>query len=61
MIAVLESTGSKGAVFVNGINVKKNTSRLLHSGDEVVFGVAGSHAYVSSLYAASIVYALISF
>ncbi|XP_057516053.1 uncharacterized protein LOC130797476 isoform X2 [Amaranthus tricolor] len=46
MIAVLESTGSKGAVFVNGINVKKNTSRLLHSGDEVVFGVAGSHAYI---------------
>ncbi|KAL2934470.1 ATPase family AAA domain-containing protein 1 [Bienertia sinuspersici] len=43
---VLESTGSKGTVFVNGISVKKNTSRLLHSGDEVVFGVAGSHAYI---------------
>lgn len=46
MIAVLESTGSKGSVFVNGMSVKKNTSRLLHSGDEVVFGVAGSHAYI---------------
>ncbi|XP_021775915.1 uncharacterized protein LOC110739751 isoform X1 [Chenopodium quinoa] len=46
MIAVLESTGSKGAVLVNGMSVKKNTTRLLHSGDEVVFGVAGSHAYI---------------
>ncbi|XP_056687491.1 uncharacterized protein [Spinacia oleracea] len=34
MIDVLESTGSKGSVFVNGMSVKKNTSRLLHSGDE---------------------------
>ncbi|XP_074317189.1 uncharacterized protein LOC141653353 isoform X1 [Silene latifolia] len=46
IVAVLESTGSKGTVSVNGMSVKKNTTRLLHSGDEVVLGVVGSHAYI---------------
>lgn len=46
VIAVLESLGNNGAVFVNGMVVKKNTSRLLHSGDEVVFGMIRSHAYI---------------
>uniref|UniRef100_A0A2C9UJ69 AAA+ ATPase domain-containing protein n=1 Tax=Manihot esculenta TaxID=3983 RepID=A0A2C9UJ69_MANES len=45
-VAVLESTGSKGSVQVNGEVVKKNTSRTLHSGDEVVFGLMGNHAYI---------------
>lgn len=45
--AVLECTGSKGTVLVNGMAVKKNSSCTLHSGDEVVFGIAGDHAYVS--------------
>ncbi|PON77325.1 Serine/threonine protein kinase [Parasponia andersonii] len=46
-VAVLESTGSKGSVQVNGTTVKKNASRVLNSGDEVVFGFLGNHAYVS--------------
>lgn len=46
-VAVLESTGSKGSVLVNGTLVKKNTSCVLNSGDEVVFGSLGNHAYVS--------------
>ncbi|GMH01158.1 hypothetical protein Nepgr_002997 [Nepenthes gracilis] len=46
ILAVLESTGSKGTVQVNGMVVKKNSSRFLHSGDEVLFGLAGSHAYI---------------
>ncbi|KAF2302638.1 hypothetical protein GH714_000527 [Hevea brasiliensis] len=45
-VAVLESTGSKGSVRVNGEVVKKNTGRQLHSGDEVVFGLMGNHAYI---------------
>ncbi|GAB4860458.1 hypothetical protein Ancab_035618 [Ancistrocladus abbreviatus] len=46
ILAVLESTGSKGTVQVNGVVVKKNTSRFLHSGDEVLFGLVGSYAYI---------------
>lgn len=34
-------------MLVNGMAVKKNSSCTLHSGDEVVFGIAGDHAYVS--------------
>ncbi|XP_025616108.1 uncharacterized protein [Arachis hypogaea] len=45
-VAVLESTGSKGSVLVNGTLVKKSTSCVLNSGDEVVFGLLGNHAYV---------------
>lgn len=46
-VAVLESRGSKGCVLVNGKTIKKNTICDLNSGDEVVFGFLGSHAYVS--------------
>ncbi|KAI3463628.1 hypothetical protein Pfo_020291 [Paulownia fortunei] len=45
-VAVLESRGSKGCVQVNGKTIKKNTSCDLSSGDEVVFGFLGSHAYI---------------
>ncbi|XP_041998132.1 uncharacterized protein LOC121747999 [Salvia splendens] len=45
-VAVLESRGSKGCVLVNGKTIKKNTSCDLSSGDEVVFGFLGSHAYI---------------
>ncbi|RYR41257.1 hypothetical protein Ahy_A08g037659 [Arachis hypogaea] len=45
-VAVLESTGSKGSVLVNGTLVKKSTSCVLNSGDEVVFGLLENHAYV---------------
>lgn len=46
-MAILESTGSKGLVQVNGTAVKKNSSCTLSSGDEIVFGMLGNHAYVS--------------
>ncbi|XP_023542558.1 uncharacterized protein LOC111802436 isoform X1 [Cucurbita pepo subsp. pepo] len=45
-VAVLESTGGKGSVMVNGLAVKRNTSCVLNSGDEVVFGALGNHAYI---------------
>lgn len=32
---------------VNGKIIKKGTSCVLNSGDEVVFGLSGNHAYVS--------------
>ncbi|CAJ2644420.1 unnamed protein product [Trifolium pratense] len=44
--AVLESTGSKGSVLVNGTLVKKNNCCALNSGDEVVFGLHGNHSYI---------------
>ncbi|KAI5417261.1 hypothetical protein KIW84_042037 [Lathyrus oleraceus] len=44
--AVLESTGSKGSVLVNGLPVDKNTIIRLYSGDEVVFDVVGNHLYI---------------
>ncbi|KAJ7956060.1 AAA-type ATPase family protein [Quillaja saponaria] len=45
-VAVLESTSSKGSITVNGTVVKKNTSCVLNSGDEVVFGPSGTYAYI---------------
>ncbi|XWS51393.1 hypothetical protein CRYUN_Cryun12cG0172700 [Craigia yunnanensis] len=45
-VAMLDSTGSKGLVQVNGTVVKKNTTCVLNSGDEVVFGLLGNHAYI---------------
>uniref|UniRef100_A0A2N9E8F9 AAA+ ATPase domain-containing protein n=1 Tax=Fagus sylvatica TaxID=28930 RepID=A0A2N9E8F9_FAGSY len=42
--ALLEIVGSKGTVQVNGINIKKSSSCMLNSGDEVVFGA--NHAYI---------------
>ena len=50
VVAVLESMGSKGSVVVNGTLVKKSTSCMLNSGDEVVFGLLGNHSYVSFLF-----------
>ncbi|XP_039017192.1 uncharacterized protein LOC120148067 isoform X5 [Hibiscus syriacus] len=43
---MLESTGSKGSVQVNGSVLKKNNTCVLKSGDEVVFGLLGNHAYI---------------
>ncbi|KAK2648239.1 hypothetical protein Ddye_015728 [Dipteronia dyeriana] len=45
-VAVLESMGSKGSVQVNGTIVKKNINCELKSGDELVFGSLGNHAYI---------------
>lgn len=47
VVAVLESSGSKGSVQVNGALIKKGASCVLKSGDEVMFGLLGNHAYVS--------------
>ena len=49
VVAVLESMGSKGSVVVNETLVKKSTSCMFNSGDEVVFGLLGNHSYVSFL------------
>ncbi|KAF5730943.1 hypothetical protein HS088_TW19G00545 [Tripterygium wilfordii] len=46
VVAVLESTGSKGSVQINGKVVRKNTSYVLNSGDEVAFGLLGNYAYI---------------
>ncbi|KAI8543958.1 hypothetical protein RHMOL_Rhmol08G0257700 [Rhododendron molle] len=45
-VALLESRGSKGSVQVNGKIIKKGTSCVLNSGDEVIFGLSGNHAYI---------------
>lgn len=44
---MLEITGSKGAVQVNGKIYPRNTCVTLCGGDEVVFSTTGNHAYVS--------------
>ncbi|KAK3040635.1 hypothetical protein RJ639_026956 [Escallonia herrerae] len=45
-VGVLESRGSKGSVKVNGKTIKKSASSVLKSGDELVFGLLGNHAYI---------------
>jgi hypothetical protein len=46
-IALLEITGGKGAVQVNGKLYQKNETLALNGGDEVIFTTSGKHAYVS--------------
>ncbi|KAJ8749618.1 hypothetical protein K2173_026267 [Erythroxylum novogranatense] len=45
-VALLEITGGKGSVQVNGKAYHKNTSLILTGGDEVVFSTCGNHAYI---------------
>ncbi|KAK1407182.1 hypothetical protein QVD17_38795 [Tagetes erecta] len=45
-VAVLESKGNKGFVYVNGRVVKRGTTCVLNSGDEIVFASHGNQAYV---------------
>ncbi|XP_017252690.1 uncharacterized protein LOC108223114 isoform X2 [Daucus carota subsp. sativus] len=45
-IAVLESKNGKGFVQINGKTIRKNATCDLHSGDELVFGLLGAHAYI---------------
>jgi len=49
-VALLEITGGKGSIQVNGRTHRKNTRLILSGGDEVVFGSSGKHAYVSFTY-----------
>ncbi|XVE73306.1 hypothetical protein DITRI_Ditri11bG0107000 [Diplodiscus trichospermus] len=45
-IALLEITGGKGSVQVNGKNYRKNNSLILNAGDELIFTSTGNHAYI---------------
>jgi membrane protein implicated in regulation of membrane protease activity len=46
-VALLEITGGKGVVQVNGKTYRRNARLILNGGDEVIFGISGKHAYVS--------------
>ncbi|KAL3849768.1 hypothetical protein ACJIZ3_011650 [Penstemon smallii] len=45
-VTLLEITGKKGAVQVNGKAYSKDTTIPLNGGDEVVFSSSGKHAYI---------------
>ncbi|KAL4351801.1 hypothetical protein GQ457_06G029940 [Hibiscus cannabinus] len=45
-IALLEITGGKGSVQVNGKSCRKNASLILNAGDELIFTSTGNHAYI---------------
>ncbi|XP_027364492.1 uncharacterized protein LOC113871597 isoform X3 [Abrus precatorius] len=45
-VALLEITGGKGSIQVNGKTYRKNARLILSGGDEVVFGSSGKHAYI---------------
>ncbi|KAJ6880025.1 hypothetical protein NC652_033381 [Populus alba x Populus x berolinensis] len=45
-VVLLEITGGKGAVQVNGKLYQKNESLVLNGGDEVIFTTSGKHAYI---------------
>ncbi|OMO81888.1 hypothetical protein COLO4_23369 [Corchorus olitorius] len=45
-IALLEITGGKGSVLVNGRSYRKNASLILNAGDELIFTSTGNHAYI---------------
>ncbi|KAJ1435686.1 SMAD/FHA domain superfamily [Sesbania bispinosa] len=45
-VALLEITGGKGSVQVNGKTYRRNARLILSGGDEVVFGSSGKHAYI---------------
>ncbi|KAM5571689.1 hypothetical protein ABKV19_011998 [Rosa sericea] len=48
-VTIIESMGNKGSLQLNGAHVKKGNSCVLNSGDEVVFGSLGNHAYIFQL------------
>ncbi|KAM7527077.1 hypothetical protein LguiB_030487 [Lonicera macranthoides] len=45
-VTLLEITGGKGAVKVNGMVYPQNSTVPLNGGDEVVFSSSGKHAYI---------------
>lgn len=49
-LTLLEITGKKGAVQVNGKNYYKDNTIRLNAGDEVVFSSSDKRSYVSFLY-----------
>ncbi|XP_043710642.1 uncharacterized protein LOC122659609 [Telopea speciosissima] len=48
-IALLEISGRKGVVQVNGKIIKKNSPAILREGDKVVFNSSGKHTYIFQL------------
>ncbi|XP_039685765.1 uncharacterized protein [Medicago truncatula] len=48
-VALLEITGGKGVVQVNGKTFRRTTKMILNGGDEVIFGASGKHAYIFQL------------
>ncbi|TKY52533.1 ATPase family AAA domain-containing protein 1 [Spatholobus suberectus] len=44
--ALLEITGSKGSIHINGKTYRKNARLILNGGDEVVFGSSAKYAYI---------------
>ncbi|XP_043719812.1 uncharacterized protein LOC122667554 [Telopea speciosissima] len=48
-VALLEISGSKGVVQVNGNVFRKNSSTILSGGDEVVFSSSAKHTYIFQL------------
>lgn len=48
-VTVLEVTGGKGIVQVNGRLYQKGSSVIITGGDELIFSHSGKHAYVSLL------------
>ncbi|GFZ17421.1 AAA-type ATPase family protein [Actinidia rufa] len=46
LLPPLKARGVRGSVQVNGKIIKKGTSCVLNSGDEVVFGLSGNYAYI---------------
>ncbi|KAA8543111.1 hypothetical protein F0562_021394 [Nyssa sinensis] len=48
-VTLLEITGGKGAVQVNGKIYPKNSTIPLNGGDEVIFSSSGKHAYIFQL------------
>ncbi|KAH1227256.1 ATPase family AAA domain-containing protein 1 [Glycine max] len=44
--ALLEITGGKGSIHVNGKTYRKNARLILSGGDEVVFGSSAKYAYI---------------
>ncbi|KAG5602489.1 hypothetical protein H5410_033859 [Solanum commersonii] len=47
-VAIIERKASREPLRVNGHTLDRNTSGLLNSGDEIIFGQWGKYAYVSS-------------
>ncbi|XP_022770915.1 uncharacterized protein LOC111314128 isoform X2 [Durio zibethinus] len=45
-IALLEITGGKGSVQVNGTVYRKSSCLILNAGDELIFTNTGNHAYI---------------
>lgn len=60
-LTLLEITGKKGAVQVNGKNYYKDTTIPINAGDEVVFSSSDKRSYVSFLFQSSFTMFIILF